>query len=77
MQLFFCIFGLTVLLNENLFAHLPESKQKEIQDIFQIIIEEADPDKVILFGSHATNDWVEDEYKEDGINFSYLSDYDF
>lgn len=58
-------------------AHLSEKKQKEIQDILQIIIEEANPEKVILFGSHANGNWVEDEYKEDGIKFSYISDYDF
>ncbi|WP_293298858.1 HEPN domain-containing protein [Pedobacter sp. UBA4863] len=58
-------------------AHLPENKQQEIKDILEIIREEANPVKVILFGSHATGNWVEDEYVEDGVRFSYISDYDF
>lgn len=58
-------------------SHLPEKKQKEIAHILEIIKEEANPEKVILFGSHARGNWVEDEYVEDGIRFSYISDYDF
>ncbi|MBB5436599.1 HEPN domain-containing protein [Pedobacter sp. AK017] len=58
-------------------SHLPEAKQREIAHILGIIREEADPEKVILFGSHARGSWVEDEYVEDGIRFSYISDYDF
>ncbi len=27
--------------------------------------------------SHATDNWVEEEYVEDGVRFSYISDYDF
>lgn len=63
-------------MNTNL-SHLPEQKQREIAEILEIIKEEARPEKVILFGSHAGNKWVEDEYVEDGITFSYISDYDF
>jgi HEPN domain-containing protein len=58
-------------------AHLPETKQREIAHILKIIREEANPEKVILFGSHARGNWVEDEYIEDGVRFSYISDYDF
>lgn len=58
-------------------SHLPKEKQKEILEILEIIKEEAKPEKVILFGSHTSNNWVEDEYVEDGITFSYISDYDF
>lgn len=58
-------------------SHLPEEKQKEILEILEIIKEEANPEKIILFGSHTTDNWVEDEYVEDGITFSYISDYDF
>ncbi|MGX5687406.1 HEPN domain-containing protein [Arcticibacter tournemirensis] len=58
-------------------SHLPEQKQKEVLEILSIIMEESDPEKVILFGSHAREDWVEDEYVQDGIRFSYISDYDF
>jgi HEPN domain-containing protein/predicted nucleotidyltransferase len=58
-------------------SHLPVHKQQEITKILEIIKEEANPIKVILFGSHATGKWVEDEYIEDGVRFSYISDYDF
>ncbi|WP_143959490.1 HEPN domain-containing protein [Litoribacter populi] len=57
--------------------HLPGSKQDEIAQILQIIQEEADPVKVILFGSHATGKWVDSSLEEDGVTLSYLSDYDF
>lgn len=63
-------------MNTNL-SHLPEEKQKEIAEIIEIIKEEANPEKIILFGSHIGDKWVEDEYLEDGIKFSYISDYDF
>lgn len=56
--------------------HLPEHKQKEIFNILKIIKEEANPEKVILFGSHATGEWVEDEYVEKGATYTYISDYD-
>jgi HEPN domain-containing protein/predicted nucleotidyltransferase len=36
----------------------------------------ANPAKVILFGSHTTDKWVEDEYEERGATYSYISDYD-
>jgi HEPN domain-containing protein/predicted nucleotidyltransferase len=31
---------------------------------------------IILFGSYARGDWVEDRYKEDGTTYDYISDYD-
>ena len=31
---------------------------------------------VILFGSHARGDWVEDRYEQDGRVYEYMSDYD-
>jgi len=58
-------------------SHLPEHKQAEILEILEIIKEEASPEKVILFGSHARGDWVEDEYTENGAIYAYISDYDF
>ncbi|WEK17428.1 MAG: HEPN domain-containing protein [Candidatus Pedobacter colombiensis] len=58
-------------------AHLPNTKQREIAHILNIIKEEASPEKVILFGSHARGNWVEDEYVEGGIHFGHISDYDF
>lgn len=34
------------------------------------------PDYIILFGSYARGNWVEDQYREDGILYEYKSDYD-
>lgn len=57
-------------------AHLPERKQQVIADIVKVILERMQPEKVILFGSHATGKWVEDRYVENGITYEYISDYD-
>ncbi len=51
-------------------SHLPEDKRDEVRRITEIIREAVEPEMVILFGSHARGDWVEDE--ETG----YISDYD-
>ncbi|WKK58391.1 HEPN domain-containing protein [Sphingobacterium sp. BN32] len=58
-------------------SHLPIDKQNDILKILEIIKEVAVPEKVILFGSFARGDWVDDEYMEDGIIYSYKSDFDF
>ncbi len=58
-------------------SHLPIDKQNDILKILEIIKEVAEPEKVILFGSFARGDWVDDEYMEDGIIYSYQSDFDF
>ena len=34
------------------------------------------PQLIILFGSYARNQWVEDKYIENGITYEYQSDYD-
>ena len=56
--------------------HLPEYKQRQLQEIASIIVKAVDPEKVILFGSHATGRWVEHRYTEGGITYEYISDYD-
>jgi len=56
--------------------HLPEHKQKQLREITGIIMKAVDPEKVILFGSHATGRWVEHRYTEGGIIYEYISDYD-
>jgi predicted nucleotidyltransferase len=56
--------------------HLPEYKQRQLKEITDIIVKAVDPDKVILFGSHATGRWVERRYTEGGITYEYMSDYD-
>jgi HEPN domain-containing protein/predicted nucleotidyltransferase len=57
-------------------AHLPDYKQRQLKEITAIIIQSVDPEKVILFGSHATGKWVEHRYEEGGILYEYISDYD-
>ena len=51
-------------------SHLPEHKREELADVTRVIRETVDPEMVILFGSHARGDWVEDE------RTGYVSDYD-
>lgn len=50
--------------------HLPERKQAELRAIVEVLREGAPVEMVILFGSHARGDWVEDA--EQG----YFSDHD-
>jgi predicted nucleotidyltransferase/HEPN domain-containing protein len=58
-----------------LLQHLPLEKQKELKKVTQIICQHSEVGMVILFGSYARGDWVE-EYEEDGIHFKYQSDFD-
>lgn len=53
-------------------SHLPEDKQEELQLLTKIIVECVPAEMVILFGSHARGDWVED-YQQ---HTEYVSDYD-
>src|ERR1700742_1011410 len=53
--------------------HLPEHKQKQLREITGIIVKAVDPEKVILFGSHATGRWVEHRYTEGGITYEYIT----
>ncbi|WDE04866.1 HEPN domain-containing protein [Thalassomonas viridans] len=56
-------------------AHLPEHKQQELQRAVEIIREETDLDMLILFGSYARGDWVED-LDPDTLHYRYQSDFD-
>ncbi|WP_281559763.1 HEPN domain-containing protein [Thalassomonas sp. RHCl1] len=56
-------------------AHLPENKQQELQRAVEIIREETDLDMLILFGSYARGDWVEDLDPET-LHYRYQSDFD-
>jgi uncharacterized protein len=40
--------------------HLPEQKQQELQKAIEIIRKEIDLEMLILCGSYARGDWVED-----------------
>ncbi len=55
--------------------HLPEQKQQELQRAVEIIREEIDLDMLILFGSYARGDWVEDLDPET-LLYRYQSDFD-
>jgi HEPN domain-containing protein/predicted nucleotidyltransferase len=56
--------------------HLPPHKQDELRRVVETIRKHQDVEMIILFGSHARGDWVEDEYEEDHITYGYHSDYD-
>jgi HEPN domain-containing protein/predicted nucleotidyltransferase len=56
---------------------LPKDKQEELHRVVEIIREEFKPEMIILFGSHARGNWVEDAYiGEDGNYYKYRSDFD-
>ncbi|MDD5598660.1 MAG: HEPN domain-containing protein [Victivallaceae bacterium] len=58
-------------------AHLPLNKKQELRRLRSIILEKAPQTQfIILFGSHARGDWVDDEYVEDHITYTYKSDFD-
>ena len=57
-------------------SHLPKHKRAELKEIASIITELADVEMVILFGSYARGNWVEDIYTEGHITYEYKSDFD-
>jgi len=56
--------------------HLPPHKLLALDNILKAICSRHTVEMVILFGSHARGDWVEDEYEEDHITYEYRSDFD-
>ena len=56
--------------------HLPPQKLLTLDEIVAAIRQRHDVEMIILFGSHARGDWVEDEYEEDHITYEYRSDFD-
>ena len=56
--------------------HLPIKNQTEINGIVSVIREKLPAQMVILFGSYARGEQVNDRYVEDGITYEYQSDYD-
>jgi predicted nucleotidyltransferase/HEPN domain-containing protein len=57
--------------------HLPQKKQNEIKIVKDIICDLIDAQFVILFGSYARGDWVEDRTVGNDNNvYEYKSDYD-
>ncbi|MBW3568296.1 MAG: nucleotidyltransferase domain-containing protein, partial [Proteobacteria bacterium] len=57
-------------------AHLPLTKQAEIERIVELVLAAGEPEMIILFGSHARGDWVDDFHVEGKNLFDYQSDYD-
>lgn len=58
---------------------LPEDKQQQLAQLTQLILNYPAKAKIhfiTLFGSYSRGDWVEDFYIEDGITYSYQSDFD-
>ncbi len=56
--------------------HLPTDRQSEIQEIVNAIRQRFPAEMIILFGSFARGDWVNDLYTENGIVYEFNSDYD-
>jgi predicted nucleotidyltransferase/HEPN domain-containing protein len=57
--------------------HLPENKRYELSLIKRTILDFcSNIEMIILFGSFARGDWVEDKYQEDHITYEYKSDFD-
>ena len=58
-------------------SHLPKDKREELRAVTGIITEMIDAEFIILFGSYARGNWVEDRYiGDDNILYEYQSDYD-
>ena len=55
--------------------HLPEDKQYQLKRAAELIVETVSPGLLILFGSYARGDWVE-ELADDGVHYQYQSDFD-
>jgi predicted nucleotidyltransferase/HEPN domain-containing protein len=53
-------------------SHLPQPKQDQLKALTQIILDKVPAEMIILFGSYARGDWVED-YQE---KYEYVSDFD-
>ena len=56
--------------------HLPLEKQKELDLLAELLKHCKGVEMVILFGSYARGNWVEDMYAEKGTIYEYKSDYD-
>ncbi len=55
---------------------LPRTKQEELQQLTDVLGASKEVEMVILFGSYARGEHVEDTYVEKGILYEYKSDYD-
>ena len=57
-------------------AHLPKHKRDELKLIVEQIRQLAEAEEIVLFGSYARGDWVEDRYTENNVTYEYASDFD-
>ena len=58
-------------------SHLPKHKRNELELICQIIHQQfPTAHMIILFGSYARGDWVEDTHTEGHVLHEYISDFD-
>lgn len=58
-------------------THLPEHKQAELKKVLGALIPKyPEIEMIILFGSYARGNYVEDKYEDKGITYEYKSDYD-
>ena len=58
-------------------THLPQHKREELKLVTRIIRKQfPSAHMIILFGSYARNEWVEDIYTEGHITYEYISDFD-
>lgn len=57
-------------------AHLPKHKRYELKLIVEQIRQLAEAEEIVLFGSYARGDWVEDRYTENNVTYEYASDFD-
>jgi predicted nucleotidyltransferase/HEPN domain-containing protein len=58
-------------------AHLPKHKRDELKLVTEIILDECPTVlMIVLFGSYARGDWVEDTFIENHIAYEYASDFD-
>ncbi|TQV87569.1 HEPN domain-containing protein [Aliikangiella coralliicola] len=55
--------------------HLPENKQSQLKSAVEIVRKYTDPEMIILFGSYARGEWV-DDLDEETMNYRYQSDFD-
>lgn len=54
------------------YSHLPEHKQAELKAIKEALIPRySEIEMILLFGSYARGNWIEDKYVEKGITYEY------
>ncbi|WP_109831770.1 HEPN domain-containing protein [Reichenbachiella versicolor] len=59
-----------------LLDHLPRTKQEELEQLTELLSAFKEVEMVLLFGSYARGNWVEDSYVDKGTTYEYRSDFD-